>query len=159
MAILTLQEALDALRIDAGSNDTIVQALVDSLPDYLQATTGSAWDDNTAAGYQLAQTCSRFVIKLWYNDDTANADKFQTIIDGMLRFLNSSNLTFLHFYSGCELHSFARQPELPKRLIARGNIVRATGKSLLYLPLAANQAAGNQRLLRVGFGYPNNIRH
>lgn len=82
--ILTLQEAEDALRIDSGDNDTIVQALIDSLPDYLQATTGSAWDDDTATGYQLAKTCSKFIIKLWYNDDIANADKFQTIIDGML---------------------------------------------------------------------------
>ncbi len=84
MAILTLQEAEDALRIDSGDNDTIVQALIDSLPDYLQATTGSTWEDNTATGYQLAKTCAKFIIKLWYNDDIADADKFQTIIDGML---------------------------------------------------------------------------
>lgn len=81
MAVLTLQEAKDALRIDGTDNDTIVQSLIDALPDYLQATTGSTWSDNAVTGYQLAKTCSKFVIQLWYNSDIADADKLQTVID------------------------------------------------------------------------------
>lgn len=89
MAILTLAEARDTLRIDGTDNDGIIQPLVDALPDYLQATTGSTWDDSTAAGYNLAKTCAKFVIQLWYNADVSNAEKLQAVIDRLLGTLST----------------------------------------------------------------------
>ena len=84
MALLTLQEARDALRIDGTDNDTIIQSLMDSLPDYLQMTTGSTWSDNTAAGYQLAKRCACFILQLWYDPSAQEAAQLQTVIDRML---------------------------------------------------------------------------
>ena len=84
MALLTLQEARDALRLEGTDNDTIIQPLVDALPDYMQATTGSAWDDEKAAGYNLAKTCAKFILQLWYNADISDAEKLQAVIDRLL---------------------------------------------------------------------------
>lgn len=84
MALLTLDEARDALRIDGTDNDTIIQSLMDSLPDYLQMTTGSTWGDSTAAGYQLAKRCACFILQLWYDPSAQEATQLQTVIDKML---------------------------------------------------------------------------
>lgn len=84
MALLTLDEARDALRIDGTDNDTIIQSMLDSLPDYLQATTGSAWNDNTAAGYQLAKQCAKFILQLWYDPSTQDAARLQNVVDKLL---------------------------------------------------------------------------
>ena len=84
MAILTISEARDALRLEDTDNDTIIQPLIDALPDYMQTTTGSAWSDSTAAGFPLAKTCAKFILQLWYNSDIADADKLQAIIDRLL---------------------------------------------------------------------------
>lgn len=84
MALLTPQEARDALRIDGTDNDTIIQSMLDSLPDYLQVTTGSTWNDSSAAGYQLAKRCACFILQLWYNPGTQDAERLQTVVDKML---------------------------------------------------------------------------
>lgn len=84
MELLTLQEARDALRIDGEDNDTIIQSLMGSLPDYLQMTTGSTWQDNTAAGYQLAKRCACFILQLWYDPSAQEAAQLQAVIDRML---------------------------------------------------------------------------
>jgi hypothetical protein len=38
MALITLAEARDALRLDGTDNDTIIQGMIDNIPDYLQVT-------------------------------------------------------------------------------------------------------------------------
>lgn len=89
MALLTIQEARDALRLEGTDNDDIIQSLVDALPEYLQATTGSAWDDSAATGYNLAKTCAKFVLQLWYNAEIADAEKLQAVIDRLLGTLST----------------------------------------------------------------------
>ena len=84
MALLTLQEARDALRIDGTDNDTIIQSMLDSLPDYLEATTGSRWEDDTAAGYQLAKQCAKFILQLWYDPSTQDAARLSNVVGKML---------------------------------------------------------------------------
>lgn len=84
MALLTLDEARDALRLDGTDNDTIIQSLLDAIPDYMQTATGSAWTDSTVTGYQLAKQCAKFIIQLWYESDTQDAVRLQTVIDKLL---------------------------------------------------------------------------
>lgn len=80
MALLTLQEAKDTLRIDGTDNDTIIQPLIDALPDYMQATTGSAWDDDKAAGYNLAKACAKFLICKWFDMNTDYEDEISRLL-------------------------------------------------------------------------------
>ena len=89
MALLTIDEARDALRLDGTENDTIIQSMLDSLPDYLEVTTGSRWGDDTAPGYQLAKQCSKFIIQLWYNPSTQDAVRLQAVIDRLLGTLST----------------------------------------------------------------------
>lgn len=82
--LLTLDEARDALRVDGKDNDAIIESMLDSLPDYLQVTTGSSWQDGKAAGYQLAKQCAKFIIQLWYNPSTQDTVRLQAVIDRLL---------------------------------------------------------------------------
>lgn len=82
--ILTIDEARDALRIDGTDSDTIIQSMLDSLPDYLEATTGSRWEDDTAAGYQLAKQCAKFILQLWYDPSTQDAARLSNVVGKML---------------------------------------------------------------------------
>lgn len=82
--ILTIDEARDALRIDGTDNDAMIQSMLDSLPDYLEATTGSRWEDDTAAGYQLAKQCAKFILQLWYDPSTQDAARLSNVVGKML---------------------------------------------------------------------------
>ena len=82
--ILTIDEARDALRIDGTGNDAMIQSMLDSLPDYLEATTGSRWDDDTQAGDQLAKQCAKFVLQLWYDPSTQDAARLSNVVEKML---------------------------------------------------------------------------
>ena len=84
MALLTIDEARDALRLDGTENDTIIQSMLDSLPDYLEVTTGSRWDDGKAPGYQLAKQAAKFILQLWYDPSTQDAVRLQAVIDRLL---------------------------------------------------------------------------
>jgi hypothetical protein len=84
MMILTIDEARDALRIDGTDNDAMIQSMLDSLPDYLEATTGSRWEDDTAAGYQLAKQCAKFILQLWYDPSTQDAARLSNVVGKML---------------------------------------------------------------------------
>lgn len=84
MALLTLDEARDALRIDGTDNDTIIQSMLDALPDYLEVTTGSRWEDDTAPGYQLAKQAAKFILQLWYDPSANEAARLSNAVDSML---------------------------------------------------------------------------
>lgn len=80
---MTLQEAKDVLRVDNTENDALIQSLVDSLPGYIEVTTGMA------AGLQdsepLVNTVNGFILRLWYYADQANDIKLQRTIDSLLK--------------------------------------------------------------------------
>lgn len=84
MALLTLDEARDALRIDGTDNDTIIQSMLDALPDYLEVTTGSRWEDPEAPGYQLAKQAAKFILQLWYDPSANEAARLSNAVDSML---------------------------------------------------------------------------
>lgn len=82
--MLSLDEARDTLRLDGTDNDKIIQSMLDSLPDYLQATTGSRWEDDKAPGYQLAKQCAKFILQLWYDPGASEAARLSNAVDSML---------------------------------------------------------------------------
>lgn len=82
--LITVDEVRDALRIDGTDSDTIIQSMLDSLPDYLEATTGSRWEDDKAPGYQLAKQCAKFILQLWYDPSTQDAARLSNVVGKML---------------------------------------------------------------------------
>lgn len=80
---MTLQEAKDVLRVDNTENDTLIQSLIDTLPGYIEVSTGMA------AGQQdnepLVKTVSGFILRLWYYADHADDIKLQRTIDSLLK--------------------------------------------------------------------------
>lgn len=81
--MLTIEQARDVLRIDGTDNDVMIQALLDTLPDYIELTTGLSIAEQ--ATDPLCDTVATFLIKLWYNAEQAEADKLQRVIDELLK--------------------------------------------------------------------------
>ena len=84
--IFDITEARDILRIDGEDNDGQITALVAAIPDYLTETTGY-----TAAGAfsPVAKTAGRFILQQWYYGENADTDKFQRVIDCLLKALSA----------------------------------------------------------------------
>lgn len=80
--LMTIEEARDALRLDGADNDEIIQALLDSIPSYLEATTGKSWD--TEPVHPMAQTTAKFILQLWYNPQGQDSERLKRTIDNLL---------------------------------------------------------------------------
>ena len=63
--MLTLEKARDVLRLDGNDNDDIIIPLLDTIPDYIEVTTGLTAEQQESE--PLAETLSGFLLKLWYN--------------------------------------------------------------------------------------------
>lgn len=81
--IISIEEARNALRIDGDYNDDVIQPLVESIPDYLELTTGVNWDLGDQS-HPLAQTTAKFVLQLWFDPQTQDSDRLKRTIDGLL---------------------------------------------------------------------------
>lgn len=81
--MLTIVQARDVLRLDNTDNDLMIQALLDTVPDYIELTTGL--DIVEQIDEPMCDTVATFLIKLWYNAEQAEADKLQRVIDGLLK--------------------------------------------------------------------------
>lgn len=81
--MLSLDEARDTLRLDGTDNDAMIQALLSTIPDYIELTTGL--DILAQQGEPLVDTVSTFLLKLWYNAEQSEAEKLQRVIDGLLK--------------------------------------------------------------------------
>jgi len=83
--ILDIGEALDALRLDnTADNLDIVYNLLDAVPGYLAHTVGLAPPYSP-----LAKTAAKFILQQWYYGESADADKYQRIIDSLLKALSA----------------------------------------------------------------------
>lgn len=56
--IITIEEGRNALRIDGDYNDDVILPLIESIPSYLELTTGRDWLDYEV--HPLAKTVSGF---------------------------------------------------------------------------------------------------
>lgn len=81
--MLSLSEAKNVLRVDGTDNDTLIQSLIEALPDYIELTTGMTQTDQ--ASEPLVDTVSGFILLLWYYSDHAEDVKLQRTIDNLLK--------------------------------------------------------------------------
>lgn len=84
---VTLADAREWLRIDGEDNDAIIQGLLDAAPSYIEAATGLSADTQQAGyGYtKLCDTCTKFLLTLWYYGDTGEIERVQFVVDSLLK--------------------------------------------------------------------------
>lgn len=83
--IFSLTEARDILRLDSDDNDSTITALLEAIPDYLEATTG--YKKQGASYSPLAKSAARFILQLWYFGESADTAKLERVIDSLLKAL------------------------------------------------------------------------
>jgi len=80
--LISIEEARDALRVDGADNDTIIIPLLESIPSYLEVTTGRTWEDIPV--HPLAQTVTKFLLQLWYDPQDQDSERLKRTIDNLL---------------------------------------------------------------------------
>lgn len=80
--IISLEDARNALRIDDDYNDDVIQPLIESIPSYLEMTTGHDWLEEPIE--PLAQTTAKFILQLWFDPQTQDSERLKRTIDGLL---------------------------------------------------------------------------
>ncbi|MGW6190798.1 head-tail connector protein [Bacillus cereus] len=80
--LITMEEARDALRVDGEDNDVIIIPLLESIPSYLEVTTGRTWEDTPV--HPLAQTVTKFLLQLWYDPQDQDSERLKRTIDNLL---------------------------------------------------------------------------
>ncbi len=81
--MLTLSEAKDVLRIDGTDNDALIQSLLDTVPDYIEVTTGMSKENQETE--PMVKTVAGFLLTLWYFSDSADDQKLHRTIDNLLK--------------------------------------------------------------------------
>ncbi|ASV67216.1 head-tail connector protein [Cytobacillus kochii] len=80
--LIEIQEARDTLRVDGTDNDPIIIPLLESIPSYLEVTTGRTWEDNPV--HPLAQTVAKFILQLWFDPQGQDSERLKRTIDNLL---------------------------------------------------------------------------
>ncbi len=80
--IIDIHEARETLRVDGDDNDIIIQPLLESIPSYLEATTGRAWEDDKV--HPLAQTVTKLILQLWFDPQDQDSERLKRTIDNLL---------------------------------------------------------------------------
>lgn len=86
--LITIEEARDALRVDGEDNDTIIIPLLESIPSYLEVTTGRTWIED-AQVHPLAQTVTKFILQLWFDPQGQDSERLKRTIDNLLTALTA----------------------------------------------------------------------
>lgn len=81
--MIDLNQARDVLRIDGTDNDEIIGSLLETLPGYIEVTTGMT--EGQQETEPMVDTVSGFLLKLWYNAEQTEAEKLQRTIDSLLK--------------------------------------------------------------------------
>lgn len=89
--LITIEEARDAVRVDGTDNDMILISLLESIPSYLETTTGRAWEDTPV--HPLAQTVTKFILQLWYDPQGQDTERLKRTIDNLLTALTAIGRT------------------------------------------------------------------
>ena len=78
---MTLNEALDVLRLDSDSNNDIVEPLIAALPDFIELTTGI--DRRHFDDIPLVKTLEKMLLTLWYFGDRCDVVKIDRIVTSL----------------------------------------------------------------------------
>ena len=81
--MLNLTDALNVLRLDNGANDDFVYSLLETIPGYIEVTTGMSIEQQETE--PLVDTVSGFLLTLWYYSDHTDDVKLQRTIDNLLK--------------------------------------------------------------------------
>ena len=81
--MLSLNDACNILRVDMGNNDELITGLSETIPRYIETTTGYPEEKQDAD--PLCRTVSGFLLTLWYYADHAEDQKLQRTIDSLLK--------------------------------------------------------------------------
>lgn len=81
--LIEIEEARDTLRVDGQDNDPIILPLLESIPSYLEATTGRTWLDDDKV-HPLAQTVTKFILQLWFDPQGQDSVRLKRTIDTLL---------------------------------------------------------------------------
>lgn len=86
---MTVIEAMDTLRLDAGDKETstIVRGLLDAAPGYIKTTTGMS--EAQQEEVPLCSTVTGFLLRLWYYPENADSEKLQIVIDNLLKSISA----------------------------------------------------------------------
>ncbi|MHA4176376.1 head-tail connector protein [Bacillus cereus] len=89
--LINIQEARDCLRVDGADNDPIIIPLLESIPSYLEVTTGRTWEDTPV--HPLAQTVTKFILQLWFDPQEQDSERLKRTIDNILTSLTAIGRT------------------------------------------------------------------
>lgn len=90
--LMTMQEARDTLRVDGTDNDAIIESLLESIPSYLEVSTGYDWGTD-ADVHPLAQTTAKFVLQLWFDSQGPDTERLKRTIDSLMTSLTAIGRT------------------------------------------------------------------
>ncbi|KMJ56447.1 DNA packaging protein [Bacillus sp. LL01] len=85
--LIDIQEARETLRVDGAHNDPIIIPLLESIPSYLETTTGRSWEDDPV--HPLAATVARFILQLWFDPQGQDSERLKRTIDNLLAALTA----------------------------------------------------------------------
>lgn len=85
--LIKIEEARDTLRVDGTDNDPIIIPLLESIPSYLETTTGRTWEDTPV--HPLAQTVTKFILQLWFDPQGQDSERLKRTIDNLLTALTA----------------------------------------------------------------------
>lgn len=80
---MNLTEACQILHVDEGTNDGVIQALIDALPSYIEVATGLP--EEKQDNEPLVDTVSGFLLTLWYFQDHADDQSLTRTIEALLK--------------------------------------------------------------------------
>lgn len=85
LANYTATDARNALHLDAGTNDDLIDSLVEALPDYIEQVTGMTAAQQ--ATEPLIKTVGNFIMELWYYGVHTDDVRLNRTINSLLKVL------------------------------------------------------------------------
>ena len=83
--MLSLDEAREWLRIDHEDADRIILGLLQAVPGYIEVATGM--DETAQLNEPLVDTVAKFLLILWFDAESCQAERLQRTIDNLLKTL------------------------------------------------------------------------
>lgn len=81
---MTIAEGLTVLRLDnTTENQEVVNGLLAAVPAYIETATGMPEEQQD--NYPVVDTCTGFLLRLWYYPEGADTDKLNAVINSLLK--------------------------------------------------------------------------